>query len=147
LVVRRHERPVRRERGAVGVRHHLQDQPGHLLPRGRRQQLLLRELRVLAVLRRRIGMTVEKVIENGMTYRVETEGATVVKMKVEPVLLYEPVAQSVSSGDVVSIAMHLQDFDGEPRHDDLQVTFIVDGEMVQVTCRSSWRGSPSKSCR
>jgi hypothetical protein len=77
-------------------------------------------------------MTVEKVIENGMTYRVETEGATVVKMKVEPQLVYAPVAATMNSGDIVSIPMHLADFDGEERHDDLQVMFLVDGEQVPV---------------
>lgn len=77
-------------------------------------------------------MTVEKLIENGMTYRVETEGATVVKMKVAPLLLYGNVPATVSSGDVVSIPMHLEDFDGEPRHDDLDVMFLVDGEMVTM---------------
>jgi hypothetical protein len=77
-------------------------------------------------------MTVEKLIENGMTYRVETEGATVVKMKVEPLLLYGEVPESVSSGDVISIPMRLEDFDGEPRHDDLEITFLVDGELVPM---------------
>lgn len=77
-------------------------------------------------------MTVEKVIENGMTYRVETDGATVVKMKVEPILRYGDVPSTVSSGDVVTIPMHLEDFDGEARHDDLQVTFLVDGERVPM---------------
>jgi hypothetical protein len=77
-------------------------------------------------------MTVEKVIENGMTYRVESEGATVVKMKVEPVLSYAAVAPAINSGDVLSIPMHLEDFDGETRHDNLQVTFVLDGEMVPV---------------
>ena len=77
-------------------------------------------------------MTVEKVIENGMTYRVESEGATVVKMKMEPVLIYAPVAPAINSGDVLSIPMHLEDFDGEPRHDNMQVTFVLDGETIPM---------------
>jgi hypothetical protein len=77
-------------------------------------------------------MTVEKVIENGMTYRVETEGATVVKMKVDPLLLYANLPAKVNSGEVVSIPMHLEDFDGELRHDDLEVNFLIDGEQVPL---------------
>lgn len=77
-------------------------------------------------------MSVEKVIENGMTYRVESEGSTVVKMMIEPRLAYQPVRATVTSGDVLSIPMELQDFDGEPRTENQQVTFLVDGQQVPV---------------
>lgn len=77
-------------------------------------------------------MTVEKVVENGMTYRVESDGTNVVKMKVEPILRYGDVPSKVNSGDVVTIPMHLEDFDGAPRHDDAQVTFLIGDELVPM---------------
>jgi hypothetical protein len=77
-------------------------------------------------------MTVEKVIENGLTYRVETDGSTTVKMKMEPELVYGAVPETVTSGQVISIPMHLQDFDGAARTDDVDAIFLVGGEQVTV---------------
>ena len=77
-------------------------------------------------------MIVEKVVENGNTYRVETNGATVVKMKVDPMLRYDEVPRTVNAGDVVTIAMRLEEFDGTRLHATMPVTLIVDREPATI---------------
>lgn len=77
-------------------------------------------------------MTVEKVVENGHTYRVETIGETVVKMKVDPVLRYDEVPRTVAAGEVLSIPMHLEEFDGTPVAASRSLQFGINGEPVTV---------------
>lgn len=77
-------------------------------------------------------MTVEKVVENGLTYRVETIGGTVVKMKVDPVLRYDTIPRTARAGDVLSIPLRLEEFDGAPVAASRALEFEIAGELVTV---------------
>jgi hypothetical protein len=77
-------------------------------------------------------MSVEKIVENGVTYAVHTTETSVVKMQAEPALRYAELSRTAAFGDVVTIPLHLEDFDGERRHDTRAVTFVIQGELVEL---------------
>lgn len=77
-------------------------------------------------------MSVEKVVENGITYRIETTEQAAVKLQAPPQLMYDAPPQTAQLGDVITIPLRLEDFDGERRNDSQTLTFVIHGQLVEV---------------
>ena len=79
-------------------------------------------------------MNVSKIKANGITYLVEEhDNGNRVELKVDPMLVFDPQPEQVMLGTTVEIAMHAQDFDGEPRTDvNRTATFYISGTPIDV---------------
>lgn len=73
----------------------------------------------------------KQIDEHGNVYSIDDRGdGTVIQLKSDPTLTYEPPPTTVPFGETLSVMFQLRDFDGEPRNDTRPVVFIIDGEEV-----------------
>lgn len=73
--------------------------------------------------------TITKQIDaNGNVYSVEDRGdGTIIQIKADPILTYAPTPASIAVNEVLTLEFQLKDFDGEIRHDNRPITFLIDG--------------------
>lgn len=83
--------------------------------------------------------TITKLKEDGITYLVretrDDDGTlrATEQIKADPWLRFQPPPAHVNLGDAVEIALHAEDFDGEPRTDlSRTVTFIISGTSIDA---------------